>query len=348
VIKKIFGTIVVLAIIGGAIYAIVVLTEDDEPIVDEQVIVVDEVERRTLQDIVVLRGDVDRDERFTLFSAVAGRITAISIEEEEQISEGDIIMEVDGRPMLAVSGTIPYWRVLDSRSPDGPDIELLEQFLLDEGHDPGIVDQNFTGRSRTALRDWQESRGYPDDGVLRPSDLVVADWPATIGSIDLQVGQFVAAGAPLFVLVEDELSVSVSVDPTDRSRLEPGLPATVEVPATGETAPGRIIELADTAVIEGQSGERYRGEVELLRGLDAVAGTAVRIEVVLEEVVDALVVPVAAVSLSGDGQEEVRILTRDGTLARVPVTTGLTEGALVEIVEGLDGDEQVVVEVRTG
>jgi len=348
VIKKIFGTLVVLAIIGGAIYAIVVLTEDDEPVIDEQVIVVDDVERRTLQDIVVLRGNVDRDDRFTLFGAGAGRITAISLEEESVISEGDIIMELDGRPMLAVSGRVPYWRVLDSRSPDGPDIEILERFLLDEGYDPGIVDQNFTGRTRTALRDWQEARGYPDDGVFRPSDLAVADWPATVGAVDLQVGQFVAAGAPLFVLVEDELSISVSVDPTDRSRLEVGLPATIEVPATGETAPGRIIDLADTAIIEGQSGERYRGEVDLLRDLDAVAGTAVRIEVVLEEVVDSLVVPVAAVSLSGNGQEEVRILTRDGTLTRVPVTTGLTEGALVEILEGLEGDEQVVVEVRAG
>ena len=79
-IKKIFGTLVVLAIIGGAIYAIVVLTEDDEPVIDEQVIVVDDVERRTLQDIVVLRGNVDRDDRFTLFGAGAGRITAISLE----------------------------------------------------------------------------------------------------------------------------------------------------------------------------------------------------------------------------------------------------------------------------
>ena len=75
-------------------------------------------------------------------------------------------------------------------------------------------------------------------------------------------------------------------------------------------------------------------------------GAAVRVEVVLAEVTDALVVPVASVSLNGSGVEEIRILAADGTIERVPVVTGLTEGALVEVVEGLDGSEQVVVEVR--
>ena len=347
-IKKLLGALVVVALIGGAIYAIVVLTADDEPVVDEQVIVVDDVERRTLQDVVVLRGAVNRDDRFTFFSGGQGRITAISLEEESTIAAGDIVMEIDGRPMIAVTGRVPYWRRLDVRAPDGPDVELLEQFLTDEGFEPGTIDQDFTTTTRNALRDWQEAKGYPDDGVFLPTDLAIGQWPATVGTVDLQAGQFVSPGTPLLTFVEDELSVIVSVDPTDRSRLEPGLRADIEVAATGDTAPGRIIELADTASIDGQGTERYRGEVELLGQLDVVAGTAVRIEVVLEEVTDALVVPVAAVSLSGDGTEEVRILTRDGTLTRVPVTTGLTEGAFVEIIEGLDGDEQVVVEVRTG
>lgn len=347
-IKKLFGTVAVLAVIGGAIYAVIVLTADDEPVIDEQVIVVDEVERRTLQDVVVLRGAVNRDDRFTLYSAGQGRITTIRLEEESTIAQGDIVMEIDGRPMIAVNGTIPYWRALNTRSADGPDVELLERFLEAEGYDPGSIDHGFTTTTRNALRDWQEDNGYPDDGVFLPTDLAIADWPATVGAVALEIGQFISPGAPLVPFVEDELSVIVSVDPTDRSRLEPGLRASIEVSATGDSADGRIQELADTASIDGQGAQRYRGELELLGELDVVAGTAVRIEVVLEEVIDALVVPVASVSLSGDGTEEVRILTRDGTLDRVPVTTGLTEGSFVEIIEGLDGDEQVVVEVRTG
>lgn len=347
-IKKLLGLVVVIAVVAGAIYSVAVLTADDDPEVDEQVIVVDEVGRRTLQDIVVLRGAVNRDVRFTLFSAGQGRVTALDLAEESIVEPGDIIMEIDGRPMFAIEGSVPYWRTLNRSSTNGPDIELLEQQLADDGFDPGSVDQDFTSATRTALQQWQEAKGYPDDGIFRATDLAVGAWPATVGTVELEVGQFVAPGVPLMMLVEDELSVIVSIDPTDRSRLVPGLRTTVEVPATGEDAAGRIIELADTANTDGQGGQRYRGEIELLSDLEAVAGTAVRMEVVLEEVIDALVVPVASVSLSAEGQEEVRILTREGTLSRVPVTTGLTEGALVEIVDGLLGNEQVVVEVRTG
>ncbi|MDG2112809.1 MAG: HlyD family efflux transporter periplasmic adaptor subunit, partial [Actinomycetota bacterium] len=323
-IKKLFGLVAFLAVVAGAIYAVVVLTADDDLQIDEQVIVVDDVGRKTLQDLVILRGTVNRDERFTLFSAGQGRVTALALDEESVIEPGDIVMEVDGRPMYAIEGSIPYWRPLSRTSPDGPDVELLEQQLVHDGFDPGTVDQDFTAATRTALRDWQEAKGYPDDGVFLPTDLAVGQWPATVGTVELEVGQFVTPGLPLVILVEDELSVIVSVDPTDRSRLEPGLRTTVEVPATGENAPGRILELADTANIDGQGGQRYRGEVELLGELVAVAGTAVRMEVVLEEVIDALVVPVASVSLSADGVEQVRILTRAGTITRVPVTTGLT------------------------
>ncbi len=348
--KRLIKRIVILAVLLGAVIGlglvVMRLTADEAETAEELVIVIDEVDTMTLQDTVVLRGQVGREAAFTLTAGGGGRITGVSVEEESIVDVGDELLRINGRPMLAVADPVPYWRPLSRFVEDGPDVERLEQFLTDEGYSPGTVNQEFTGVTRDALEDWQADNGYPTDGIFLPTDVATGEWPATVGGIDLDVGTTVVAGQALVPFVDDDLSVTVQVDPTDRSRLETGLVARVTIPATGAEGTGQISELAENAEIDQQGVERYRGEVNLDGDLGIVEGTAVRVEVILEQVTNALVVPVAAVSLDGEGKEEVRILNRAGELDRVFVETGLTEGAMVEIISGLDGGEQVVIEVR--
>ncbi len=343
--RRIVWLVVAAAVVAAVAYGVVVATSEDEA-PEEQVIVIDEVGRATLRDTVVVRGNVTREDRFLLTALSPQRVTSVSAVVDAEVGPGEELLRLDGRPMLTVAGDTPYWRPLDRLATDGPDIEALEQFLVDAGYEPGTVNQDFSTTTESALEQWQEDNGYPVDGRFLPTDLAVADWPATVGEVAVDVGDSVAPGQPLVQLVERDLTVTVGVDPTDRSRLDLGLPATITVTASDIEAAGSIIELADAPEVDGQGIERYRGEVAIEGDLDLVEGAAVRVEVTLAEVADALVVPVASVSLDGSGTEEVRILAPDGTLTRVPVVTGLTEGALVEVVEGLDGSEQVVVEVR--
>lgn len=345
-IRRLLVLLVLVAAIVGLGAVVLRLTADDADEADELVIVIDEVDRTTLQDTVVLRGEVTREPFFTLTAGGGGRVTSVSVVTDGVVTVGDELLRIDGRPMLAIDDPVPYWRPLARFVDDGPDVERLEQLLTDEGYAPGTVNQEFTDLTRDALEAWQDDHGYPVDGTFLPTDVATGEWPATVGAIDLDVGAAVVTGQPLVPFVADDLSVTVDVDPTDRSRLQTGLVARVTIPATGAEGTGQIADLAEAAAIDEQGAERYRGEIQLDNDLGVVDGTAVRVEVILEQVTNALVVPVAAVSLSGDGREEVRILNRSGTLDRVFVETGLTEGALVEIVSGLDGSEQVVVEVR--
>ena len=57
--------------------------------------------------------------------------------------------------------------------------------------------------------------------------------------------------------------------------------------------------------------------------------------------------PIAAVKQNGPGEDVVRVIDLEdgGKITEVPVTTGLTEGAYIEITSGLEGDEVVIVEV---
>lgn len=321
-------------------------SEEEARTLADQVIVVDNVDRQTLEDTVVLHGQVTSDESFVLFAGGEGLVTGISATEDDRVAAGDELLRINGRPMVAVDQEVPFWRPLSRASIDGTDVVMLEQFLDSQGYDPGPVDETFDQDTTDALERWQEDNDYPVDGVFRPTDVAIGTWPATIGQMDLDVGSVVGLGQPLVRFVEDELSVLVTIDPTDRSRLVTGLEATITVVATDTEGTGAIVELSDRTELDQVGNELYRGEIHLDQDLGVVEGTEVRVEVVLARVENAMVVPVAAVLMNDEGHEEVRIVNQAGTIDRVQVTTGLTEGAMVEVTSGLTGNERVVIDVK--
>jgi len=67
----------------------------------------------------------------------------------------------------------------------------------------------------------------------------------------------------------------------------------------------------------------------------------------VEERLGALTVPIAAVKQNGSGDDVVRVisLAQGGKVREVKVVTGLSEGSYIEIKDGLDARQVVVVEV---
>ncbi len=188
-----------------------------------------------------------------------------------------------------------------------------------------------------------------DDVVFRPSDLIIADWPARVGTVFVDEGETVLTGQPLLTLTEPDFTITLTANPTDRSELAVGQTVTVTLEAGDQEVAGRIVELDDEATVDANGVETYEGVVETDEPLVAVDGANVTIDVVLDERPDALAVPLAAVGQDGTGRDEVRVVDPDTLeIVRVPVVTGLQEGSFVEIVDGLEGGEIVIVDVRGG
>ena len=187
-----------------------------------------------------------------------------------------------------------------------------------------------------------------DDVVFRPTDMIVADWPARIGTVLVEAGQPVQPGLPLFNLTEPDFSISIDVNSNDRGDLSVGQEVLVEVAAAGIDTDGVITELDDASTVDVQTGaESYKGVVDLGEGLSVVDGATARVEVILERRDGAVTVPIAAVGQNEEGDESVRVLNLDsGRIEDVVVVTGLQEDAFIEIVSGLEGNEVVVVAVE--
>jgi peptidoglycan hydrolase-like protein with peptidoglycan-binding domain len=185
-----------------------------------------------------------------------------------------------------------------------------------------------------------------DDVVFQPSDMVVAQWPVRVGSVGVEIGDLVSRGTPLFELAETAFTIALVVGAAERAELEVGQRVSVDLTVGDRILDGLIVSLDDSATLGANGEERFEGIVEVDGEYEAVDGAKVTVDVVLAEVVDALAVPVAAVLRTADG-DVVRVVADDGTIDRIPVTIGLVDREWVEVVEGLIGDELVVVDVET-
>jgi peptidoglycan hydrolase-like protein with peptidoglycan-binding domain len=310
------------------------------------------VQRRSLRDVVVLRGTLRGRPLPALVATGAGRVTAVRVAPGSVVRAGDRVFDVEASPVVAVAGAFPYWRNLE-RGLVGPDVRQLEQLLAASGFSPGVVDDRFTGATGAAVRGWQQRHGLPVDGVFRCDRVLVAPWPVRVTSVGVAVGRSITPDQELLGISTIERVADLRASPVHRSALRIGQPVTLTTSSPGEGGggvglPGSIVAVATAPVAPAGGGEpTYPVTVRLARGSLATAdrwpdGTALRGDVLVAEAPQALVVPVVAVRSDRGGRPAVEAVA--GRRRRlVPVGLGLQEGGYVEVRSGLRVGQRVVL-----
>lgn len=131
--------------------------------------------------------------------------------------------------------------------------------------------------------------------------------------------------------------------PSARLRVAEGALVRVEVSATGLEAWGVLGSVAESPIEQDDGGLVFVGQVVLDDQLDAPEGTQAQVTIVTARVVDAVAVPLASVISVGSGEPVVRVVDGDGGVVSVPVVLGMSDGAWVEVVSGVEVGETVVV-----
>lgn len=167
---------------------------------------------------------------------------------------------------------------------------------------------------------------------------VTAPFAGRIVAVDAAVGDSVAAGTEVFVLVsQGTTTVQVSVSSTQVQELKVGQVARA-TPAGADTALKGAVTQVSTVP---DSDSTYAVTITLRRKhLDIATGLTASVAVVTGTASDVVTVPASAVS---DGR--VTVLD-DGTATPTPVTTGVVGSTRVEITDGLaKGDEVVLADL---
>ena len=122
------------------------------------------VEQRALSSRVVGRGDASFDGAVNVTietgglqtrPVVTGRVPKVGA----TVTEGKPLLEVAGRPVLALAGGLPMYRTLRPGL-RGPDVRQLERVLDRLGYDPGTVDDRYTAATSRAVVRLYDAAGY--------------------------------------------------------------------------------------------------------------------------------------------------------------------------------------------
>lgn len=123
------------------------------------------IELVELSSDVVVRGDVRYDSPTTLsLSGSLGPdiespvVTGIT-KAGDQVEDGDVVMEVSGRPILVLQGDIPMYRALRPGSV-GADVVQLETALNRLGYLEAVPDDLWDTATSTAVTAWYQAAGY--------------------------------------------------------------------------------------------------------------------------------------------------------------------------------------------
>ena len=178
-----------------------------------------------------------------------------------------------------------------------------------------------------------------DETIIRaPFDGVVAEMYISEGSM-------VGPTSPVALFVSRDLEVVINVEESRITQVRPGQNAALRVNAfPGEDFPAVVSSVAPVADASTHTFVVKVTPVDTegkLRG-----GMYADLSLLVEEKQAALLVPRSAVTLIND-REAVYVV--QGNSARLrPVTTGLADGANVEIVSGLRAGEKVIVAGQAG
>ncbi len=132
------------------------------------------VVRRTLATEVIVRGTVRYGAPQSTVLATSELKTSSTSDivtqpprRQATLSEGDLAMTVDGRPVFVLAGPVPMHRDL-GRGDRGPDVLQYERALARLGYPPGAVDGRYDVATARATSRFYLARGFDPFG---PTDL---------------------------------------------------------------------------------------------------------------------------------------------------------------------------------
>jgi membrane fusion protein, multidrug efflux system len=277
---------------------------------------------------------IEAHEEAEVVAKVGGEVRQILVEEGDAVKAGQLLARLDGdRLRLEVAQTEANLRKLER--------DYKRQLELSE---KGLVAK---GTAENAKFDLDALRAAYDRGRLELSYTEIrAPIDGVVSARYIKLGNTISPNAPTFRVTDlDPLVAYVHIPEKEFRKLAPKQPAEVVVDAlAGERFSGMISRISPT--VDPTTGT-FRARVEVpdpTRRLKP--GMFARVNIVYERREDALQLPRAAI-LDADGSESVFVVV-DGKAEQRAVRTGLANNGWLEVVEGLDGSERVVVVGQAG
>lgn len=286
------------------------------------------VEPGTIERRLTAVGSLRAGEAVVIRPEVGGRVAEIGFTEGETVEQGRLLIALDRS-------------VNEAEVASGEAMLELRRSTFDRQSELMKRGSGTKAAFDQAQAEMRDAEAALELARARMGKLTIyAPFAGVVGLRNVSIGEYVAAGDPIVNLAQiDPLKVDFRVAENFLAAVRPGQPIDITVDAFAK--------------------ERFRGEVYAIDPVVDASGRSIqlratlpnpdgrlrpglfaRVELVLNERTDALLVPEAALVPQGTAQFVFKVA--DGKAAMVQVETGIRREGMVEIVEGLAAGDVVV------
>ena len=260
------------------------------------------------------------------------------IADGSDVGMGTVLYSVESSPVVALAGSLPAWRTLDTSSDDGFDILQLEMDLTALGYDPDgtmTIDTEFDSDTKAVVKAWQEGYGMEVTGSVALGSVVFVNGETSVAGVDVAVGDEVGDGDRILSLSAASQQVVIDVPDGAEAYLVPGLVVNVGS-GEGTVTLLRSVERDGSVVVQA-----VITPTAPIEGTDN--GATIKVTVTTTSMDGVLLVPAEALVSRLDGSYALQVVQADGSAKFVDVELLGVSGSNVGVRgDGLAAGDEVL------
>jgi len=298
---------------------------------------VHEVKPRTLNETISANGTLLANESVDLRSEISGAITEIRLEEGAKVKAGELLVKTNDSE-LAAQLQRTLFRIELAKSQESRQQQLIERGGTSrEAFDEAVNSVRVLEAEADLIR-----------AQLRKTE-IRAPFDGVVGLRFVSLGSYLTPSTRIATLQDlDRLKIDFTISERYMGRVHPGTPITFTVAGLPERFTGEVYAVEPAVEVETRSSLLRARAANPERRL--LPGAYVSVEVPLDQIKDAILVPTTAI-IPGLNQRALFVIENGRAVSR-EVQTGIRLAREIQIVSGLKAGDQVItsglLQLRSG
>jgi len=286
------------------------------------------VQPRLLQNSISTTGTLLANENVQLRSEISGRVAGIYFEEGKRVKKGELLLKINDDDLQA------QLKGKEVEEKQAADQESRQRKL----REINVVSQEDYDRDLNALHLVQAQKEALLAQLAKTE--VRAPFDGVIGLRHVSAGGYVTPSLEIAAIQDvDPMKVEFSAPEKHAQRIQPGTPVAIRVGDSREAYAGTVYAV-EAMIDTGTRTITARARIPNPNGT-LIPGSFARVEIALEELPQAIVVPSGAVIPRIN--DEIVYLCQNGSARLVPVTTGIRTDSGTQITQGLTPGDTLIV-----
>jgi membrane fusion protein (multidrug efflux system) len=286
------------------------------------------IQPQLLDNKIITTGTLLANEEVQLKPEIAGRVTDVFFEEGSKVQKGDLLVKINDRELKA---QLEGKKIEEKQASD---LESRARRLFEI---KGISQEEYDKTANTL--NMIKAQREVIQAKLAETE-IVAPFDGLIGLRYVSPGTYVTTDMLVATLDDiDPVKVEFSVPEKYARQIKKGNSITVRVGDSQQEYKGAVYAVESKIDLETRT-IKARAKIPNLKG-DLIPGSFAKVEIILEQLPHAIVVPSESVipELSGDKV----FICVNGKVRSIPVKAGIRTETSIQIVQGLNPQDTLIL-----